>query len=338
MKRLITLVALAVFLLPALADAQGVTTGTILGTVLDAQKQPVAGRDRRRHSPASGTTYEAATRADGRFAIPGMRVGGPYSVTVAHGGAGAAFQPQVAGERHGQPGHRHGPAVHREVRSVAEAVTVTAKSDPIFSSRAHGRRDGDQPRNARDAADDLRTPRIDVTRLTPQSGGNMSFAGQDNRLNNITVDGSYFNNSFGLRNAPGDTSGVAPISLAAIEQMQVNVAPFDVRQGNFVGAAVNTVTRSGSNQFRGSFYHQFRDDSLVGTEGQGPDGQPRHLQVPQYRRLGSAARSSRTRRSSSPTTRTRSFTQPGTTFRANPGGEAGRRQRDARARSPTSTS
>ena len=90
----------------------------------------------------------------------------------------------------------------------------------------------------------------DITRVTPQTGGTLSFAGTDSRLNNITIDGSYFNNSFGLRNSPGDTSGVAPISLAAIEQVQVNVAPFDVRQGNFVGAGVNTVTRSGTNMLR----------------------------------------------------------------------------------------
>ncbi len=107
-----------------------------------------------------------------------------------------------------------------------------------------------------------------ITRLTPQASGN-SFAGQDHRLNNITVDGSYFNNSFGLGNQPGDRTNVAPISLEAIEQIQVSVAPYDVRQGNFIGAAVNSVTRSGTNQFSGSFYHRMRNEGIVGTEARG---------------------------------------------------------------------
>ena len=112
----------------------------------------------------------------------------------------------------------------------------------------------------------------DYARLSPQySGGPFggSFVGQDNRLNNITVDGSYFNNSFGLGGQPGDRTGVTPISTAAVEEIQINVAPYDVRQGHFVGAGVNMVTRSGANQFRGSGYYWWRDNGLVGTEAKG---------------------------------------------------------------------
>ena len=159
-------------------------------------------------------------------------------------------------------------------------MTVTApSSDAVFSSE----RTGAATQISREALATLPTfqGRLEtITRLTPQSGGNMQFAGQDNRLNNITVDGSYFNNSFGLGGTPGERTGVAPISLEAVEQVQVNVAPYDVRQGNFVGAAVNTVTRSGTNEYRGSFYHQFRDEGLVGTEAAGASVDPGTFTMP----------------------------------------------------------
>ena len=151
-----------------------------------------------------------------------------------------------------------------KVATVAETITVVGQSDPVFSSGRTG---------AATAVmrEDLATlPTIsgritDITRLTPQYGGSGTFAGQDNRANNMTVDGAYFNNSFGLgvtTGGIGDRTGVAPISLEAIEQVQVSVAPYDVRQGNFTGAGVNTVTRSGTNNFTASAYYRTRNERL----------------------------------------------------------------------------
>ncbi len=313
------LILLAALMLPTALFAQGVTTGALSGIVTDAQQKPLAGATVVALHVPSGTTYESVTRADGRYSIPNMRVGGPYSVTVAKGPTStASFEPQTQDEVVVNLGVA--TDLDFAVRSIAEEVTVTAQSDAIFSSE----RTGASTVLSRETLASLPTisGRLnDVTRLTPQSGGTLSFAGQDSRLNNITVDGSYFNNSFGLRNSPGDTSGVAPISLAAIEQVQVSIAPFDVRQGNFVGAAVNTVTRSGGNALRGSFYHSFRDNGVVGTEAKSLVFNPGTFN---FRNTGGWA--------SGPVIPNKTFfffnheneafTQPGTTFRANQGGEA----------------
>jgi hypothetical protein len=249
------------------AAAQGVTTGNMTGTVTDPQKQPVQGAQVIAIHVPSGTSYEGVTRADGRFSIPGMRVGGPYTVTVTFGGAGTAFQPETQENLVVNLGVATDLQFTVRTIAITETVTVTATSDPVFSSA----RTGAATAVSRTEIATLPTVsgRInDITRLTPQASG-MSFSGQDNRLNNITVDGSYFNNSFGLAGAPGERTGVAPISLEAIEQVQVNVAPFDVRQGNFVGAGVNTVTRSGTNQFTASVYNRVRNQDWVGTEAKG---------------------------------------------------------------------
>ncbi|HSV88815.1 MAG TPA: hypothetical protein VLH61_09245, partial [Bacteroidales bacterium] len=158
----------------------------------------------------------------------------------------------------------------------------------------------------------------DFTRLTPMASGN-SFAGADNRMNNITVDGSSFNNSFGLGGQPGERTGVAPISMTAIEAITVDIAPFDVRQGDFVGAGVNTVTRSGTNQFRGEVHYSFRNPDLVGRDAGELTFDPGTFQFNQFGvNLGG------------PIIRDRLFffadfsrellEDPGTTFRANAGG------------------
>jgi hypothetical protein len=319
-QRTVALLAVGV-LLGALSPvfAQGVTTGQIAGIVVDAQKQPIAGASVIAIHEPSGTSYEAATRADGRFSIPNMRVGGPYTVTIAYtGGGGAAFEPQTKQDIVVNLGVATDLAFEVTGITVTETVTVTAVTDTVFSSA----RTGAATSVSREELAMLPTisGRLnDMTRLTPQAAG-MSFGGQDNRLNNITVDGSSFNNSFGLAGAPGERTGVAPISLEAIEQVQVSVAPFDVRQGNFVGAGVNTVTRSGTNRITGSVYHRFRNEEFVGTEAAGNTVNPGTFD---YRNTGFWV--------SGPIIRNRLFafglfedgqeTRPLTTFRANSGTE-----------------
>ena len=249
----------ALLCLAGQAYAQGVTTGAVAGTVMDPQGQTVPGASVTAVHAPSGTTYEAVTQSDGRFFIAGMRVGGPYKVTASLPGFTSEVKDQVSVNL----GVATDLPFTLKVASVSETITVVGTSDPVFSSSHTG------AATAVLREDLASLPTIsgritDITRLTPQYGGNGTFAGQDNRANNMTVDGSYFNNSFGLgvtTGGIGDRTGVAPISLEAIEQVQVNVAPYDVRQGSFTGAGVNTVTRSGTNSFTASVYHRTRNEN-----------------------------------------------------------------------------
>ncbi len=211
------------------------------------------------HTP-SGSRYATITRSDGRFTIPAMRVGGPYEVAVTRIG----FQRQSRNDITLSLGSATDLVFKMsQVANQIAGVTVTGEAGVISPSRT-----GAATAVSREQLEQLPTisRRIgDFVRLTPQASGN-SFAGVDNRLNNITVDGSYFNNSFGLGGQPGDRTGVAPISLDAIEQVQVNIAPFDVRQSNFTGAAVNTVTKSGTNDVKASVYYLTRNQDFVGSQ------------------------------------------------------------------------
>jgi hypothetical protein len=246
------------------AYAQGVTTGSINGTVKDPQGALIPGVTITAVHVPSGTTYEVISLEDGRFLFPALRVGGPYKVTAALPG----FSPEVVNNL--EVGLGVAPTIDFKlsVQNVTQEVTVEAESSPILTSEVTGA-------STAVSRDNLATlPSItgtfaSVARLSPQYGGNMSFAGQDNRFNNITIDGSYFNNSFGLSGTLGGRTNVAPISLAAIEQVQIAVAPYDLRQGNFVGANVNSVTRSGDNDFRGSVYRTWKNQRWVGKQAQG---------------------------------------------------------------------
>ena len=315
----VVLSVIAALALALPAGAQ-VTTGSMAGKVLNARQEGVSGASVIAIHLPSGTTYEATTRADGGFTIIGMRVGGPYSVTIAFTGGGtAAFAPETQENIEVNLGVATDLVFNVKEIAVQETITVTAQSDAIFASNRTGAATAVTRQEI--ALLPTITNRLEsFARLTPAMGGNMSFAGQDNRMNNITVDGSYFNNSFGLGGQPGDRTNVAPISMDAIEQVQINVAPFDVRSGNFVGAGVNTVTRSGTNNFRGSGFYQWRDEGLVGTEAKDAAVNPGTFKFTNYGGWGAG-----------PIIKNRLFffgnaekeetEQPGTTFRANRGGE-----------------
>jgi hypothetical protein len=306
-------------------SAQGVTTSLISGLVIDAAGNPIAGaRVSAVHVP-SGTPYAGVTRADGRVTIPGMRVGGPYRVTATMIG----YHPQTQENIYLTLGQASDVRfTMQELAVQLTEITVQAAPDPVFSWGHTGAATTLAP----EALQQLPTinRRVeDFLRLTPQYSGTSfgySFAGQDNRLNNMTVDGSYFNNSFGLAGQPGDrvntatTPGVAAISLDAIEQVQVNVSPYDVRQGNFVGAGVNIVTKSGTNDYRGTLYYQTRSENMVGSQA---GGSAFDVGTFSFRQIGASL--------GGPIIKDRLFfflsyendaqTAPGTTFRANQGGE-----------------
>jgi hypothetical protein len=298
--------------------AQGVTTAALTGVVTSSTGAAISGATVTAVHEPSGTRYGALTRADGRYTIPGMRVGGPYRITATYLGYETQARENVT--------LNLGVATSidfalAQTAVAVEGITITAaQADATFSPD----RTGASTQVSREALEVLPTVtrRIEsFTRLTPQFGGGGSFAGADNRLNNITVDGAYFNNSFGLGGQPGDRTGVAPISIDAIEQVQVNVAPFDVRQGNFVGAGVNTVTRSGTNQFRGSMRYDHQDQKLIG-ERAGATRIERADNPFDFQNIGGWI--------SGPIIRDRLFfflnyenedrTEPGTSWAANPGG------------------
>jgi hypothetical protein len=312
MRRILLLTASMLMTIVGLL-AQGVTTSSLSGRVISTGGEALPGATVIAVHEPSGTRYGTATLSDGRFTIPGMRVGGPYTITASFVG----YEPQkVEGIS-----LVLGVAFNLNYSLVEEGTQlneIVVTSDKTFSSE----RTGAATSIGRESITSLPTisRRIgDFTRLTPQARGN-SMAGQDGRLNNITVDGSYFNNSFGLGDTPGDRTGVSPISLDAIEQIQVNIAPYDVRQGNFVGAGINTVTRSGTNDVEGSVYYLFRNDNMVGTKA-------KELAFSQgkfdYKQIGA--------RLGAPIIKDKLFIftsfekesliEPGTTFRANNGGE-----------------
>lgn len=252
-------VLLFVFVGSAAAVNAQVTTSTMTGTIKDATAPLPGASIKATHTP-TGTVYSLTTNADGRFTINNMRVGGPYAIEVSFVG----FQPQKFNDVYLKLGEPYvlNVTLDDSSQSLAEVNVVAAQPNAIMNSKKNGATTTISRQQI------LTMPTItrsinDITRLTPQGGGPRgSIGGGNYRSNNFTVDGANFNNQFGIgENIP---AGGAPISLDALEQISVNVTPFDVRQSGFTGGAINAVTRSGTNDFFGSAFYITRNDDLQG--------------------------------------------------------------------------
>ena len=256
-KRLLFLVVtLLTVSLTALAQ---ITTSSMAGKVtLDDQNgEDVIGATVVAVHEPSGTRYTAVTNTSGRFAIQGMRTGGPYEVTVSYIG----YQPKTFKGIVLELAETYNLAVwlSEDANEIGEIV-VSGKASK-FTAEKTG------------AATNITSAQItnlptvsrsitDVTRLSPYGGNGMSFAGTDGRTANFTIDGANFNNNFGLSsNLPG---GGNPVSLDAIEELQVVISPYDVRQTNFIGGGVNAITKSGTNTFKGTAYMYHRNENMRG--------------------------------------------------------------------------
>ncbi|WP_114940509.1 TonB-dependent receptor [Mucilaginibacter endophyticus] len=238
--------------------AQGVTTASINGTVTDAKGVIPGATVSIVHIP-TGTVYSTVTRADGRYNIPNLRVGGPYTFKVTFIGY-ANYVQEGINLSIGQD-QRISAQLADNTTSLKE-VTVRGAAGKVINSSRTGARETisrQQIENLPTIARSL----SDFTKLTPSANG-LSFGGRSSTFNNITVDGALFNNSFGLSGTLGGQTSSQPISLDAIDQIQVDIAPYDVRQGNFTGAGVNTVVKSGTNQVKGTAYYYARGSKLQG--------------------------------------------------------------------------
>jgi len=245
--------------------AQGVTTSSLNGKVTDKNGEPLIGATILVVHQPSGTTYGTSTDTDGNYRLPGMRVGGPYKVTVSYTGYGELGLENVnlrLGEN------------QKFDFSMEETALELMTIQVVGKAGVAGQTSGTSTQITAEEIDAMPTLTRgvnDFLRLTPQSSGaglsgGTSFAGVNNRYNAIYIDGAVNNDVFGLASSGtnGGQTGIAPFSIDIIDQFQVVLSPYDVTLGGFAGGGVNAVTKSGSNKFGGTAYYFTQDESLVG--------------------------------------------------------------------------
>jgi hypothetical protein len=243
------------------------TTGTIRGDVLDGSGNPVANATVTVVHTPSGTRSTSTTDAEGSFNTSGLRIGGPYEVTVTAPDYDTATT-TIPSISPGQP-----QRVEVTLYSAAETITVTGKREVSAIELSQGPATVLNQEDIQGVASINRDIRDLVRRdpfatIDPTNARTIEIAGQNGRLNRFSVDGVQFSDDFGLNNGGLPTSR-GPVPYDAIEQLSVKVAPYDVAEGDFQGGAINVVLRSGTNEFHGSGFFTYTDDSLTGDTTRG---------------------------------------------------------------------
>ena len=267
-KTLLGFVAMVCALATGPAAAQTITTGTIAGVVSDAQGGVLPGATVVALHTPTGTGYESVTGSDGRFRLLNVRAGGPYTITVTMAG----FKDEKLDNVQANLGQEQQLTFTMQLATLTETIEVTGQSAVMDTSRAGAASNVQEgvietlPTIARSLNDFARTsPYFSLSSLNEDPNA-ISVAGQNNRYNNVQVDGAVNNDLFGLAasGTPGGQTETQPVSLDAIQELQLVVSAYDVRQGGFAGGGMNAITKSGTNAIRGTGYYYGRNDALVG--------------------------------------------------------------------------
>jgi hypothetical protein len=244
---------------------QGATTSSLNGNITDSKGEALTGASIVAIHVPSGTQYATMTDNAGNYRIQNMRIGGPYTVTVSFIGYASSSYTEIIlklGETYVQNGQ-----LNESTTTLKEVIVSATLKNSILSSEHSGTQTNV---SSRDLAilPTINRSLVDFSKYTPQSQGN-SFSGRDGRFNTITVDGAAFNNNFGLSSNPLPGGNAQPISMDAIEEVSVRLAPYDVTVSQFTGASINAVTRSGDNTFKASVYTYQRPKSFTGNSVDG---------------------------------------------------------------------
>lgn len=262
MKRIITLLLILCSFSAAIGQT---TTSSIKGIVRGSDNETLPGATVQAIHIPTGSKYSALSNADGRISMLNMRIGGPYKIVVSYVG----YRSEEYNDVYLDLGKVFSlDVVLKDESQNLDEVKVVGSKNRVFQS---GRTGAETTIGRRElsALPSISRSADDFTRLEPTASGG-SFGGRNDQYNSYSLNGAIFNNPFGLDAAtPGGQTGSQPISLDAIEQIQVATAPYDVTLSGFTGASVNAVTKSGSNEFHGTAYSFYRNQDMTGSKIKG---------------------------------------------------------------------